>query len=61
MSAFSKLLKLRHDQIIAAAAVAERTHLVMNFLTSINTQNIRHLFIAEFHNLIIKQNAIRCQ
>ena len=62
MSALGKLLELRHDQIIAAAAVAERTHIVMDFLTSIHTQNnIRHFFIAEFHDLIIQQDTIRRQ
>ena len=37
VSALRKLLKLRNNQIIASFSIAERTHMVMNFLPSVNT------------------------
>ena len=37
ISAFCKLLEFRNDQIIASRSVTERTHLVIDFLSSIQT------------------------
>ena len=37
MSALRELLELRHDQIIASRTLAERPHLIVNFLPSVNT------------------------
>ena len=37
MSALRELLELRHDQIVASRTLAERPHLIVNFLPSVNT------------------------
>jgi len=54
-----KFLKLRKDQIIASCPFAEWAHKIVNFLTAINTEDhISHLFVAEFHYLIVQQNTV---
>ena len=59
ISGFCKLLELRHNKIIAAGTFAERAHEIMNLLAAVNTEDhISHLFVAEFHYLIIEQDAV---
>ena len=54
-----KFLKLRKNQIIASCPFAEWAHKIVNFLTAINTEDhISHLFVAEFHYLIVQQNTV---
>ena len=46
MSALCKFLKFRNDQVIASFSVAERTHLVMDLFSSVDTEyHIAHLFV----------------
>ena len=59
LSLCRKLLELRDDQLIAALAVPERTHVIMNSLPSVQTHdNIVHLAVAEFHDLVVQKNAV---
>ena len=59
MAGFCKFLKFRKDQVVASCPLAERTHKIVNLLAAINTENhISHLFVAEFHYLIVQQNAV---
>lgn len=52
-------LKLRHYQIIASGAIAERSHLIMDFLTSIHAEHkITALFIHKIKYLIIEKYSI---
>ena len=54
ITALCQLLELRNNQVIASLAVSERTHPVVDFPASVQAQNhIAHLFIAEFHNLVV--------
>ena len=60
--ALCQLFKLRQNQIIASFSVTERSHTVVNFLTSIDTQDhVVHLTVCELLYLIVQQNAIGCQ
>ena len=54
VSALRYLLELRNNDVIAALSTAERTHLVIDLLTSIDTQyDITHFLIHELQDLII--------
>lgn len=54
ITALGSLLELRHDEIIASLAVAERSHSVMDFLTSVGAENyIPHLLVDKIKNLVI--------
>lgn len=62
ISALGKFLKLGKYQIIASGSLREGPHIVMHFLTSVNTQHhIAHLTVAEFHHFVIQGNSIGCQ
>ena len=62
ISGFRKFLEFRNDQIITSSSFAERSHIIMNFFTSVHTENnISHFFITELHNFIIEKNTVRCQ
>ena len=55
ITALCKLLEFRHDQIIASFSVAEWSHMIVDFFSSINTEyNIPHLFVCKFHYFIIQ-------
>ena len=59
ITAVSKFPELGHHQIVASLSVPEGTHPVMNLFSSIQAQyHISHLFVAEFHDLIIEQHTI---
>ena len=54
LSAVRKLLELGDNQVIAAAAVTEGAHLIVDILSSVQAQHhIAHLTVAEFHYLVI--------
>ena len=54
ISALSYFLELGNDQIIAALTASERTHLIMHFLTAIDTQNnIGHFLVGKLQDIII--------
>ena len=54
ISAFCKFLELRNDQIITSFSISKRTHLIIDFFTSIQAQHyIVHFFIYKFLNFII--------
>jgi hypothetical protein len=54
-----ELLKLGHDQIITAFAVAEGPHAVVHILAPVHTENhIGHLAVAEIHDVIPQQNPV---
>ena len=54
VSALRYLLELGNNDVIAALSAAERTHLVVDLLTSIDTQHdITHFLIHELQDLII--------
>ena len=54
-----ELLELGHDQLIAALAVAEGAHLVVDLRTSVQAQHhIAHLPVAELHHLVVQQHAV---
>ena len=54
ITALGNLLELRHDKVIASLAVAERSHPVVNLLTSVGAENyIPHLLIDKIKNLVI--------
>ena len=54
VSALRYLLELRNNDVIAALSATERTHLVVDLFTSIDTQHdITHFLIHELQDLII--------
>ena len=54
VSALRYLLELGNNDVIAALPAAERTHLVVDLLTAIDTQHdIAHFLISELQDLII--------
>ena len=54
VSALRYLLELGNNDVIAALPAAERTHLIVDLLTSIDTQHdITHFLIHELQDLII--------
>ena len=54
-----ELLELRHDQIVAAFSAAEGTHMIMDLPASVQAHDdVVHLPVAEFHNLIVQQHAV---
>ena len=54
LPAVRKLLELGDNQVIAAAAVTEGAHLIVDILSSVQAQHhIAHLAVAEFHHLVI--------
>ena len=59
VTALGPSLELRHNEIITSCSFTERSHMVMDFFSSIDTHNhISHFFVAEFHNFIIYQDTI---
>ena len=62
ISAFRKLLEFWNNQIIASLTFSKWTHVIMDFLTSVNTKNhIAHFFIGKFHHFIVQQYTVCCQ
>ncbi len=60
MAALRKLLVFGNNQVIAALSVPERPHPVVYLRTSVDAKDdISHLPVAEFHNLIIQENPVR--
>ena len=54
MPALGKLLKLRHNKVVASRTLAERPHEIVDFLSSVNAQHhIAHLAVAELHDLVV--------
>ena len=54
VSALRYLLELGNNDVIAALPAAKRTHLIVDLLTSIDTQHdITYFLIHELQNLII--------
>ena len=39
MTEFSEFLEFRHDQIVASGTFAERTHVIVNFFSSVDRKN----------------------
>ena len=57
--ALCKFLEFRHDQIITSLSVSKRTHLIIDFFSSVQTEyDIIHLFIDKLLDLIIQKNAV---
>ena len=55
VSAVSKPLKLRHDQIIAARPASKRAHMVIDFFSAVYAEHhICHLAVGKLHNLLIQ-------
>ena len=59
VTALCPFLELRNYQVIASGTFTERTHMIVNFFSSIDTHNhVAHLFVTEFHHFIIYQNTV---
>ena len=59
---FCKLLEFRNDQIIASGSLAEWSHIIMYFFTSVNAQyNVAHFFVTELHYFIIEKYTVGSQ
>ena len=55
-----ELLELRNNSVIAALSGIVHAEAVMHFLASVDTHNdVVHLFIREFNDLIVYKNAVR--
>ena len=54
-----RLLKFRHYLIVTALSAPERTHQVVDLLSSVDGENdVSHLPVTEFQHLVIEQNAV---
>ena len=62
LTALRHLLKLGHNQIIAALPAPERTHPVVHFLASVNAEHdVCHFFVGKLQYLIVQQHTVGCQ
>ena len=53
-AAFGEFLEFGNSQVIAAAAIAEGAHLIIDILASVQAHDhVAHLPVAEIHDLVI--------
>ena len=59
VTALCPFLELRNYQVIASGTFTERTHMIVDFFSSVDTHNhIAHLFVTKLHHFIVNQNTI---